>query len=283
MTKIYAILKLIRWYNCLISVLVVIVAAWLLPDYPPVNFMILACLIIFFITAFGNIHNDVIDIEADNINHPERPLPQGLLSPETASLIGTLFMLVGLSLAFLLSMKIFIVACLAAILLYLYNSFLKRIPLLSNITVAVLGALAFIFSGFLSSEYHLFEFSLINAGAVFAFWFHLGREIIKDLEDYKGDSKYGVKTLANSYPTVLSKIISTISFVFIFITAGLVYFFLKHNLHFVVLFVLGTALPIGIILITLWRSGTEKSYKIISIALKVIMPLGLLALAAVKF
>jgi len=195
MTKIYAILKLIRWYNCLISVLVVIVAAWLLPDYPPVNFMILACLIIFFITAFGNIHNDVIDIEADNINHPERPLPQGLLSPETASLIGTLFMLVGLSLAFLLSMKIFIVACLAAILLYLYNSFLKRIPLLSNITVAVLGALAFIFSGFLSSEYHLFEFSLINAGAVFAFWFHLGREIIKDLEDYKGDSKYGVKTL----------------------------------------------------------------------------------------
>jgi len=80
------------------------------------------------------------------------------------------------------------------VLLFLYSKYLKRIPLLGNVTVAFLTGLVFIFGGVVVS----------NPGAaivpaVFAFLINLIRELVKDMEDIEGDKIAGVITFPIKY------------------------------------------------------------------------------------
>jgi len=146
------------------------------------------------ILASGDVHNDIVDLAADRVNVPGRPIPSGAVGRKAAGLLAATLAGAGLCFSIPLGPGGIVIAGVAVILLALYNIRLKGIPLAGNLTVAVLGGLAFFYGGLASG-------ALDKAWipALFALLFHLGREIIKDAADVRGDRAAGLRTLATEY------------------------------------------------------------------------------------
>ena len=276
-------LKLIRWPNCLISSLTVFCGVLLLPELPPTNAILLAVVSAFGLTAFGNIDNDLTDIKADSVNHPHRPLSSGKIKRNTAIILAIFFAILSIATSLLLNFRCFLIVLSAVILLAAYNHSLKKVPLLSNIIIAIISGMAFIFAGYLSSEFHFTEINLLTSGAIIAFLFHLGREIIKDLQDRKGDKSVNIKTFANIVVLKYVKLFVVAIFLILIAYVIFVIQFLKLGIVFSVSFLFGVCLPLIVLLLRLWNNDSNKSYHFISIALKVLMPVGLAVLLLARY
>ena len=68
---------MLRPLNCIITMGAVWVGGWIGQDIILSPSLILAGMIGFLVCGFGNLINDLYDIEIDKINNPERPLPSG--------------------------------------------------------------------------------------------------------------------------------------------------------------------------------------------------------------
>ena len=159
-----------------------------------------------FAIGFANIQNDILDLESDRMNRPERPLVRGTISlpqAKAASIAGAILtLLCGLIDSLLLLGKsspdtavipaLFFVAL--TLLLVAYNSKLKHIPLLKNMTVAFLCATPLILNWLHSPVLNLDSLGKLYPAMLFAFLLTTAREIYKDLEDETGDLKAGIMT-----------------------------------------------------------------------------------------
>ena len=184
-----ALLRLTRPLNVLITGLSILVAALISGPILSFETVILACISASCIMAAGNTINDYYDIEIDRINKPERPLPSGAVSLQTAWRAAIVEFLIGIAISAFLSPKMLGIASIFSVLIYLYAVRLKRTVLWGNITVSIATAAAFIYGGLAVQKA---EAAVIPA--IFAFLFHCGREIIKDMEDVEGDRRENAVT-----------------------------------------------------------------------------------------
>lgn len=190
MSQLSAFFLLPRPLNGLITALSVGIGALTADQLPAWPAVVLAALSAALINGAGNAFNDLIDIDIDRVNRPLRPLPAGRLSPNAARMQSLLLALAGCALAFGLSPWHGSIALTVAALLAVYSIFLTNSLLWGNVLVALIGAIAF-------------PYGALTAGgigrswipALFAFLFHLGREIVKDIEDVAGDQIRGERTL----------------------------------------------------------------------------------------
>jgi geranylgeranylglycerol-phosphate geranylgeranyltransferase len=179
-----------RPLNGLITMLSVAVGA-LMAGISPLSFpALVAAFSAGLINGAGNAFNDLMDQDIDRINRPGRPLPSGRLSPRSAALESLVLALAGCSLAWYLGPVHGLLALAVSTLLVIYSIYLKNSMLWGNITIGALSAVAFPYG------------ALVSGGmgrswipAVFALLFHLGREIVKDIEDMEGDRLRGERTL----------------------------------------------------------------------------------------
>lgn len=144
--------------------------------------------------SVGNIHNDLLDIETDKLNRPNRPLPSGKISIKATKLsilILSIFTLLPAFLKEVPSITHLTFYTLLLALLFVYNKYAKRIPFLKNLTVAFLCTTPLIRLMFYESA----SISPLIAPIIFAFLYTLSREIQKDLEDITGDKAAGILTL----------------------------------------------------------------------------------------
>jgi len=193
--KLTAIIKIIRPLNFLITFVSVIVAAVIcLPGHSIEINVILAALSASLVMASGNIINDIYDIAIDKINKSLRPLPSGKIQIKSAYSLYFLLILVSIVLSFLVGEMALIIVLFSILLLFLYSKYLKRIPLLGNLTVAFLTGLVFIFGGVVVENP-----TAAIVPALFAFLINLIREIVKDMEDVEGDRKSGVITFSSKF------------------------------------------------------------------------------------
>ena len=155
------------------------------------------------ITAAGYVINDYYDVKIDYINKPHRVVVGKFLKRRSSIVLHAWLNTLGILLGTWVSWKIGLIDFFAIGLLWLYSNQLKRLPLLGNITVAVLTGLA-VFIVFIFFQESIFLFA---AYATFAFFISLIREIIKDMEDVEGDKKFGCKTLPISIGIRRSKIV----------------------------------------------------------------------------
>ena len=144
-----------------------------------------------FIAAAGYANNDYYDVKIDFVNKPEKVVVGKYIKRRYVMLLHGLFSIVGIFLGLLVSVEIAVVNILAALLLWLYSNRLKRLPLIGNITVSLLAGMTVLTVGIYYSVYS----SPIILFSVFAFFYTLIREIIKDIQDMKGDEIFGCKTL----------------------------------------------------------------------------------------
>lgn len=140
--------------------------------------------------------DDYWDVEQDRINHPERPLPSGSLSPNqawwTAVTLFTGAAIASIPLGLYPSILVFI----SILLLWNYSHILTYNGILGNAIVAASVA-ALIFLG-----------SLVAARPwgmlypiCFLFCYIFAKEIIWDVHDIKGDRSQDILTIANRWGT----------------------------------------------------------------------------------
>ncbi|MCP4706030.1 MAG: UbiA family prenyltransferase, partial [candidate division Zixibacteria bacterium] len=109
--------------------------------------VILASIASALVCGAGNSLNDYLDIEADKLNHPERPLPKGDLPPYIAILTMIIFNAVAIILGFMINFPVLVIIITAILLLFLYNFKLKKMPLVGNLIVSILGGALFLVGG----------------------------------------------------------------------------------------------------------------------------------------
>ncbi|MEM0350373.1 MAG: UbiA family prenyltransferase [Archaeoglobaceae archaeon] len=152
--------------------------------------------------------NDYLDYDVDVENRRmDRPLARGDLSKRTALTLSILFFPLGCLSSFLISFEAFLFATTVSILGHLYNFKLKELGILGNFYIAFTMAAPFIFGGIISNLGHptLFLSSI-------AFFCGFGREVMKGIEDVKGDAIRKVRSVARVYGTKFAAKISSIFF-----------------------------------------------------------------------
>ena len=150
----------------------------------PVGFAAIAATLF---TAGGNALNDYFDRETDRVNHPDRPIPRGEVSPEAAIRFASLAF--ALSLAASVSAGPLAVGIVAMnfLVMIAYEKGFKSRGASGNFLIAYLVGSLFAFGG--AAVYGtdlavLQRAFLLGALAALA---TAGREIAKDIEDLAGD------------------------------------------------------------------------------------------------
>jgi 4-hydroxybenzoate polyprenyltransferase len=144
----------------------------------------------FLLVAAGNADNDLVDLETDRVNRPLRPIVSGRISRDAARAAAVLLYTGGVLFAWTGTPVHGALAAAMAALLLVYNRRLKGTPVLGNLAVALLCALAVWFTEFPLPPRGALPAALVALLATFA------RELVKDAEDVAGDRAAGLRTLA---------------------------------------------------------------------------------------
>lgn len=271
--KISAYIKITRPINIVITFCVVVVAILISQKNPTgISLIILSSLAAALTAAAGNIINDIFDIETDKTAHPDRVLTTGRLTKTEAMIEYFLLNIIAGIIAIYLSPKLFIIVVFSILLLYLYSAYLKKIPLIGNITVALLTGLAFIYGGFAVANP-----AAAIVPAVFAFFINLIREIVKDIQDIEGDKKQKIITYPIKFGIEPAKKITVI--LIIILTAFTLYPFITE-IYKIEYFIIVMALvnPVFIICLKNLLNKKETNVALTSNLLKLNMILGLIAI-----
>ncbi len=272
--KLTAFFLIIRPLNFIITIASVIVAAFISSSQTFIDLnLFLAAFAAGFTASAGNIINDIFDFEIDKINQPQRVLPSQKISMEEAYLYYFVLLVISILLSFQISFTILILVVISHILLFLYSKYLKRVPLIGNIIIAVLTGLVFIYGGALVDN----PLAAVIP-AVFAFLINLIREIVKDMQDIVGDKKSGIFTFPSKYGINKSKVL--ISFLTIVLIIFTFYPFLTelYKIEFFIIVMILVNPILIYCLKKLFEDHTIKNLMKISNLLKLNMVFGLLAI-----
>lgn len=226
------------------------------------------------IAAGGYIINDYYDVKIDLVNKPERVVIGQGITRRYAILMHTVLSLSGVAIGLFLNWRIGVVNFISAFLLWWYSNDLKRQPFIGNLVVSLLTALAIVIVDALYRTGN----PLIFIYATFAFFMTLIREIIKDMEDLKGDHTFGCRTLPIIWGFRKTKFfIYGVMLIFAF-TVILLNLYFELPVYYFMIFLF---LPLLWLLYSLIRADTKNDFAKLSGFCKIILLLGVFSMAFV--
>ena len=192
------VLNLIRFPNLLLIALCqVLVQICLLQPAIPVRQILvqesffLLLVSTFCVAAAGYIINDYYDIKIDAINKPKRLVVGKSINRRQAILAHLLLTGIGIIVGVILNWRVGLINLGAALLLWGYSARFKKKLLIGNVVISILSAtMLLVVAVNIGSDN-----KAVWAYALFAFIISLIREIIKDMEDIKGDASFDCRTL----------------------------------------------------------------------------------------
>lgn len=227
------------------------------------------------IAAAGYIINDYYDVKIDYINKPDRVVIGKDITRRYAILFHVVLSFTGIVIGVYLSWRITALNMVSVFLLWLYSNILKRLPFVGNLAVALLTGAAVYSVDLLYRTAN----PLIIVFAVFAIFMTLVREIIKDIEDLKGDNTFGCRTLPIVWGIRRTKLILyLIILVFAITVVILNYFYAALPFRYQALFLF---VPLLVLLWRLIRADTKRDFTWLSTLCKVIMLMGIASMAFV--
>ncbi|HTN47770.1 MAG TPA: geranylgeranylglycerol-phosphate geranylgeranyltransferase [Flavipsychrobacter sp.] len=220
---------LIRWRNLLIILgtqgmiwtCVILPAAKTWEGLPPLllrsfNFSLIAISTV-LIAAAGYIINDYFDVRIDMINKPGKMVLEKKIPRRMAIIMHTLFNVLAILMAWYVARQRtapewLSVQIICTILLWFYSTKFKQRFMIGNVVVALLTSLTIltlvvyepamhtflkkpVFEKTVTGFLHLNPLWLLGVYAYFAFVLTWMREIVKDMEDLKGDAEEGCETM----------------------------------------------------------------------------------------
>ena len=166
----------------------------------------------FLLSAAALILNDYFDLEVDRINAPHRPLPSGLVTPSEVIALFAVVSIIGLAVAFSISLFAFVLSLALWVIGILYNWRFKQAGLPGNLMVSTSVGATFILGGIAVGDPWnkvVWVFSLI------AFLIDLAEEIAGDAMDMEGDKKRASQSLALRKGRAFALKISTALFILV--------------------------------------------------------------------
>jgi 4-hydroxybenzoate polyprenyltransferase len=275
MSFIISLFRLTRFWNLLILAGCQYCAAGFLIStdfiFDPRLFLLVTSTVL--IAAAGYIINDYYDVKIDLINKPDRVVIGKGITRRYAIFFHTALSLTGVGIGFLLNWRIGIINFGCAFLLWLYSNELKRRPFIGNFTVGLLTGMSVLIVDFIRPPNH----QLVVVYALFAFFITLVREIIKDIEDLKGDDTFGCKTLPIVWGIRRTKFFIYILLIFF---TGFV-FTLDASMTPMPLMFFAWTLFLPLIILTGWlvRADTVRDFYQLSQFCKIIMLAGIASMA----
>jgi 4-hydroxybenzoate polyprenyltransferase len=293
-------LKLIRYQNLLMLAFMQLLFRYGFLEMQNINLALsdwhysLLVISTVLLAAAGYVINNIFDQGTDAENNPANVIVGKKIAETTAYNIYAALNISGVAIGFYLSnviskpgfASLFI---LIAASLYLYATSLKQIMIVGNTIVAFLLAFSVIIIGFYDIYPAIYPenqrqmanlFSILFDYALFAFMINFIREIVKDLEDIKGDSSQEMKTL----PIVLG-VSKTIKLVFalglIPIFSLLIYinnYFISNDLFVITFYAfLFVVAPLIYFCIKIWTAKTKEDFHTLSLLLKWILFFGIIS------
>jgi 4-hydroxybenzoate polyprenyltransferase len=313
-------LRLVRYPNLLIVVITQYAIRWGIIDpmlsassanlpntefhlqLSPFHFLLLVLSTV-CLTAAGYVINDYFDTHTDFLNRPKQVLVGTKIPRRNAMALHIILNVIGVMLGFYISFHIglpllgFIFLLVSGI-LYFYSTTYKRQFLVGNILVALLtGLVPLMVILFELPELNktygetlikhntnlMYIFYWVLGFSIFAFLTNFIREVVKDMEDFEGDSAYG----RNSIPVILgiknSKIIVDILIIITLCLLTFVHFeYLKDKITLIYFF-LFLFLPFLFLIFKTMKANNKKDYRLIGNGLKIIMLTGIIYAFVARF
>lgn len=204
--------------------------------------------------ASGYIINNFYDSKKDLINRPNKSQLDRLVSQKTKLQVYFTVNFVVALLAFLVSFRAVLFFSVYIFLIWFYSHKLKKHPIIGNLTASLLAVLPF----FAILLYYKNLYPQIFAHATFLFLLLLIREIIKDLENLKGDIANDYQTIPVKFGEVFAK--KTISLLTV-ITILPVYFLVEiYDVGYMDIYFYVSLIILIFFLIYLWKSDSKPDY-----------------------
>ncbi len=250
------------------------------------------------IAAGGFIIDTIFDLESDIENEKKIIIGQ-TISEKRAYSFYFIVNVIGVGIAFYLSQIIqrpnFVVFFILIVtILYFYATSLKQLPLIGNIAVSCILSFSIIIIGIYqllpaTDEMNKIQmrtlFSILIDFAIITFLINLIREIIKDLEDFKGDDLQGKRTL----PIVLGvKKTTTLTALFIIIPVVLILLYvnnylMENKLYYATSYIVLTIIaPLIYSLIKISTSKSKLEFRQLSIVLKIVLFFGIVSIIVIS-
>ena len=277
--KLLSLFSIIRGYNILMIVLAQYLASiYILSPNLPLRKVVFDLNLFFIVVASalviasGYIINNFYDAEKDLINKPKKSMLDRLVSQRfklTTYFILNLFSVfaasyVSFRAVFFFSAYIFGI--------WLYSHKLKKVPFIGNFVSATL-AIAPFFAVFV--YYKNFE-TVIFVHAIFLFLLILVREMIKDLENMKGDLVQNYKTIPIIYGAGVSKFCIIILILLTLIPSLLL--ITKFDVGLMNYYFMGCIALLILFLVLLLKSKSKKHYVWLHNILKFIIIAGVFSI-----
>ncbi|MGI4739484.1 MAG: geranylgeranylglycerol-phosphate geranylgeranyltransferase [Janthinobacterium lividum] len=286
---VHAVPGLVRWPNLAIMLLsLVLVRVLLLPEQPlravllapRFGLLVLAALAV---AAAGYIINDYYDVKIDAINRPARLVVGRLLSRRHAMLAHLVLSGAGVVLAVGLSGRLGAVTLGAALLLWGYSARFKRLPLVGNISIATLTGALILLPALLPAPTPDGRLKAVWLYALAAFLLTAVREIVKDLEDMRGDAQHGCRTLPLVWGVARSKWVAGFFLLCLWaLVLGVSGQLLAWGRWLLVVWLLALVLlPLGWLAHLLLRADRRRHFRQLSAWCKAIMLAGVLSMMLV--
>ncbi len=301
-------LRLIRYKNLIIIVLLQYLLRYhlLLPilDHfgvaPALSHIRFALLVIATVclAASGYAINDYFDIQTDLINRPKKVLVGRTIERRKALLLHLILTFIGVFTGFFLAYvsrkeNYVVMFLLIPALLWYYSTTFKKQFLVGNLVISLLTALVAwvvvsiefaalsrqLGEGIIQSQACSTAWFWTTGFAFFAFLSNLMREIIKDMEDVKGDTNNGCNTLPIALGMRYTKALVMLLAIFSVVALWSVFAIvpeLNSSVATTVYFAMAITLPYLFLMWQIRKAHLPRHFHMASSASKIIMLTGIL-------
>lgn len=306
MNVLSAFFKLVRWPNLLFIALTQVLFRFFILRFVFINSpsgyeTIRLSLPLFYLLVFasvciaaaGYIINDYFDVNIDLVNKPSKLVIDRYIKRRWAIVLHIIFSFTGFVISCYIGYKLrnlYIPSfnLLAIVGLWFYSTTFKKKLLIGNVLISLLTSWVILI--ITVSEYklriapndiywqRLLKLSFIYAG--FAFIISLIREVIKDMEDMRGDVKYGCSTMPIVWGLQVSKVFVAVWIVVITASiAAMQFYVIQLGWWFSALYSLITIIiPLLWVLRKLYVAHSQKDFHNLSTTVKLVMLTGTLSM-----
>lgn len=283
--KFFSLFSVVRGYNILIIVIAqYLTSIYILAPELPVREVLfdvnLLMLVLASSTAIagGYIINSFYDSEKDLINRPRKTMLDRLVSQRTK--LSNYFVLNFLSVVFAsyVSFKSVVFFSIYIFMLWFYSHKLKKYPFIGNMVAAVLAVVPF-FAIFV----HYANFDIvIFVHATFLFLLISMRELVKDLENLKGDITHGYNTIPVVYGEKTSKLMLTALSLLTLVPIVLLITKFKDEIGYMDFYFYASIVGLVLFLTVLWKSKNKIHYLILHNILKLAIVIGVISIVLIN-
>ncbi len=222
--------------------------------------------------AAGYIINNFYDRKKDIINKPLKTELDSFISQKTKLQIYFLLNFIGFFFAMLVSWRAGLFFAVYIFLIWLYSHKLKKQPLVKMFSSAVLALLPF----FAVFVYYKNFSEIIFVHASFLFFILVIKDLLKDLENIKGDMAQNYITIPIKYDERFTKMLIGLT---VFLTFSPIYFILQYaeigNMKYYFYLVLVFYV---VFLYFLYQASNKKDYVILHNMIKALILIGIMSL-----